>query len=123
MTYPKAYRGTTAYVRVMAELIHAAEYGGLTTYQHIALLMALPTKFSIMASKTGKILGEISEDEVKNDRPMLSAVCVNVEGKPGPGFIAWARKLGRAGQNDDASTFWERERDAVYVAWKRPLPE
>ena len=36
------YRGTTTYFHVLAELVRAAQYRGLTTYQDIALLMGLP---------------------------------------------------------------------------------
>ena len=36
------YRGTPNYFRVMAELVHAAEYRGITTYQDLALIMCLP---------------------------------------------------------------------------------
>ena len=36
------YRGTTKYFHVLAELVRAAQYRGLTTYQDIAILMGLP---------------------------------------------------------------------------------
>jgi hypothetical protein len=119
---PKSYRGTTTYSRVISDLVRAAEYRGLTTYQDIAVLMGLPTSGSHMGSETGRILGEISEDEVRAGRPMLSAVCVSVDGKPGPGFAGLARKLERLKPGEGASEFWERERKAVYTVWKRPLP-
>lgn len=68
------YRGTTTYFHVLAELVRAAQYRGLTTYQDIAVIMGLPQKGSLMGSETGQILGEIAEDEVLANRPMLSAV-------------------------------------------------
>jgi hypothetical protein len=122
---PKEYRGTVEYIRVLAELVRAAEYKGLTTYQDIALLMGLPTKGNRMGKETGQILGEISEDEVKAGRPMLSAVAVNVSGKPGPGFLGLARKMGKLPEADPAKEhlFWEQERKAVYKTWHRPLPK
>jgi hypothetical protein len=117
------YRGTPTYFHVMAELVRAAQYRGLTTYQDIAVIMALPIRGSHMGSETGHILGEISEDEVTAGRPMLSAVAVSVEGKAGPGFFGLARDLGRLTGNENDAAFWEKERQAVYEAWQRPLPK
>jgi hypothetical protein len=117
------YRGTTDYIRVLAELVRAAQYRGVTTYQDIAVIMGLPMRGSHMGAETGCILGEIVEDEVKASRPMLSAVAVGVNGKPGPGFYTLARDLGKLAAWQDEIVFWEREREAVYEAWKRPLPK
>ena len=117
------YRGTTTYVHVLAELVRAAQYRGLTTYQDIALIMGLPLKGSHMGAETGHMLGEISEDEVRAGRPMLSAVAVGVSGKPGPGFYQLAHDLGRCPADAGEGTFWQQEREAVYDAWKRQLPD
>jgi hypothetical protein len=65
------------------------KYRGTTTYVHV--------------------LGEISEDEVRAGRSMLSAVAVNVAGHAGPGFLALARGLGRLEAQADEATLWERE--------------
>ena len=116
------YRGTTKYFHVLAELVRAAQYRGRTTYQDIALLMGLPQKGSHMGREVGRILGEISEDEVRAGRPMLSAVAVGVNGKVGPGFFQLAHRLGRLDENKDESAFWEEELLATYSAWRRPLP-
>ena len=116
------YRGTTKYFHVLAELVRAAQYRGVTTYQDIAVIMGLPTSGSHMGKEVGWILGEISEDEVRAGRPMLSSVAVGVNGKAGPGFFTLARQLGRLSSKGDETVFWERERDESYDAWKRPLP-
>ena len=92
------YRGTTEYALVLGELVRAAEYRGRTTYQDIALLVGLPQKGQHMGRESGLILGAMSEDEVRASRPMLSAVAVNVNGHPGPGFFELARDLGRLDQ-------------------------
>lgn len=115
------YRGTTKYQLVYAELITAARYRGLTTYQAVAQLLGLPLTGSYMGSQVGQVVGEISEDELAQGRPMLSALVVGVNGKPGPGFYNWARELGRlhGGQHEDEQSFWEREKEAVYETWKR----
>jgi hypothetical protein len=116
------YRGTTTYIHVLAELVRAAEYRGVTTYQDIAVIMGLPLQGAYMGKETGHILGEISEDEVKAGRPMLSAVAVSVSGKAGPGFFALAKELGRfGGEPAEQEDFWRRELQAVYETWKRPL--
>ena len=119
---PNRYRGTTDYIRVLAELVHAAEYRGVTTYQDLAVIMGLPLQGSYMGKETGHILGEISEDEVSADRPMVSAVAVSVSGKPGPGFFGLAKELRRfSGGPADEESFWRQELEAVYETWKRPL--
>jgi hypothetical protein len=117
------YRGTTKYFHVLAELVRAAQYRGVTTYQDIAVIMGLPLVGGHMAKEVGWILGEISEDEINAGRPMLSSVAVGVNGKAGPGFYDLARSLGRLKAGQDEPSFWEEERFAAYAAWKRPLPK
>jgi hypothetical protein len=117
------YRGTTKYIHVLAELVRAAQYRGVTTYQDVAVIMGLPMKGSHMGAELGIVLGEIAEDEVNASRPLLSAVAVGVSGKPGPGFFALARQLGKLGKAEDEQAFWCTERDAAYEAWRRPLPK
>jgi hypothetical protein len=116
------YRGTTTYFHVLAELIRAAQYGGTTTYQDIAVIMGITVTGNHMGKETGHILGEISEEEFNANRPMLSAVAVSVEGKPSKGFFTLARQLGLLKDEQDEQKFWEKERDRVYKIWRRPLP-
>ncbi|MBM3188789.1 MAG: hypothetical protein FJZ90_08725 [Chloroflexi bacterium] len=117
------HRGSKDYLRVYCELIQAARYRGTVTYQEIAQMLGLPPKGSYMGARIGQILGEISEDEVRNGRPMLSALAVNVSGAPGPGFYALARELGRLDTEDKEAErrFWEQERQAVYETWRTEL--
>ena len=117
------YRDTQEYFRVFAELIRVAECRGLTTYQNVAVIMGLPLQGQHMGIETGRVLGDISEDEVNSGRPMLSAIAVSVNGTPGNGFYDLAKKLNRMKSGDNERTFWERERDAVYKTWQRPLPK
>lgn len=117
------YTGTTALHLVYAELISAARYRGLTTYTEIARIGGLPIQGSAMAAATGIVLGEIVEQELREGRPMLSAVCVGVSGKPSDGFFAYARELGRFTGGDtkaDRDAFWQKEREGVYAAWDKP---
>jgi hypothetical protein len=116
------YRGTTTYVHVLAELVRAAQYRGVTTYQDMAVIMGLPVTGSYMGKETGQMLREISTEEVGAQRPMLTAVVVGVNGKPGDGFFVLAEELGKLKADEDEQTFWKRELEAVYSAWRRPLP-
>lgn len=117
----KDYRGTKEYALVYTELIAAAKHSGKVTYQEIAKLIGLPMSGSHMGSEIGKILGQISEDEVDNGRPMLSAIAVNVQGVPGPGFYEWAKKIGSLIESNDTDAFWQAECQAVYETWKTVL--
>lgn len=113
------YKGTTAFHLVYAELINAARYRGLTTYQEIARIGGLPTQGQAMASATGLILGDIVEQELAEGRPMLSAVCVSVSGKPSDGFFNFALQLGRLKSDTklEREAFWKAEKEAIYAAW------
>jgi hypothetical protein len=117
------YRPKTIYHFVYHELIMAARYKGVVTYQELAKLMGLPTTGGYMAHEIGYILGEISEDEVSYDRPMLSALAVSVKGKPSEGFFNLAKQLGRLQEdsNEAQLQFWEQEKQAVYETWKIEL--
>ena len=117
------FRGTVAYYQVMTELLHAAHYRGVTTYQEIAWIMGLPSNNGFMNAATEQILGEISEDEVLAGRPMLGAVAVGVGGTPGAAFYRLARDLGRLHYGADEGRFWMNELETVYEAWRRPSPE
>lgn len=118
-----SYRGTTTYVRVYEELVRAAQYRGLTTYQDVAAMMGLLMTGNKMGREVGQILNEIVVDELAADRPMLSAVVERASGGPGPGFFALARECGRHKGHVTDQAFWKSELEAVYAAWRRPLPE
>jgi len=115
------YRGTKACALVYCEMVQAARYGGITTYQAIAQIMNLPLTGSHMGREVGHVVGAISEDELNNGRPMLSAIVVSVSGRPGPGFFALARDLGKLKEDSKEAEerFWEMERAAIYKTWRR----
>lgn len=117
------YRGKKKYYLVLAELITAARYKGKVTYQEIAKLIGLPLEGNYMGAEIGRLLGEISKDEVRYGRPMLSAIVVTTMGLPGPGFFQLARDLGRLRGNtrDEEMSFWQNETNAVHEAWKTVL--
>lgn len=117
------YRGTVKYALVYRELITAATYRGTVTYQEIAKIMGLPLSGSHMGREVGQILGEISEDEVNDGRPMLSAIAVSKEGTSSEGFFGLAGSLGRLTERGEPTDkrFWEDERKAVYGVWQKQL--
>jgi len=115
------YRGTKEYILVYAELVNAAGYRGLVTYEDIAQIMGIDCKGNYMAREVGQLLGEISQAEHEAGRPMLSALVVGVSGQPGSGFYRLARDLGKL-ENDSSEgrgRFLLREREAVYANWAR----
>ena len=115
------YRGTTTYHLVFSELISAAQHGGVTSYQEVASIMGLPMQGNHMAAEVGQMLGEISEDEVAQHRPMLSAVAVNTAGQPGSSFFGLAKQMGLLKDESDAAKrqFWERTKAEAYGAWRK----
>lgn len=120
-TITPKYRGTREDHLIHAELVTADRYRGVVTYGRIAELMNLLTYGGHMASETGYLLGEISEDEVLQNRPMLSAVAVNTSGKPGDGFFGLAVQLAKLpgdSTEQQKDTFWEAERRRVYETWR-----
>lgn len=112
------YRGSGEYFLVFNELVTAARYRGTITYEEIADLIGLLIAGAHMGVETGHLLGEISEDEHKRGRPMLSAIAVGVSGSPGPGFFACARKLGKL-TDEEEHPFWIQERNLVHEFWRR----
>ena len=72
-----------------------------------------------MARQVGQVLGEISADEHKAERPMLSAIAVNEAGVPGKGFFNLARQLGRLSYSapDAEPEFLRVEQQRVYDLW------
>ena len=125
ITLEPKYRGKKEYYLVLAELITVARYKGKVTYQEVAKLIGFPLEGNYMGAEIGHLLGEISEDQVKQGRPMLSAVVVNTAGKPGPGFFELARYLKRlsGSSREEEQRFWEGELSAVYDSWQTILKE
>ena len=122
---PDKYRGTDIYRYVYTELTLAARYRGTLTYQEVAAMARLPMTGNHMSREVGLLLGEISEDEHLQGRPLLSALVINVEGKVTGGFFTLARLLGLLTSDDPAAEqrFLDQQRKAIYAYWKRPLPE
>ena len=110
---------TIDYHLVYAELIQAARHRGTVTYQELAHVVGLPVTGSYMGKRIGALLGVVSQNEVLLKRPMLSALAIGTSGKPGPGFIPWAKQLGLFKDGDDEAMFWKKECDACYRTWQQ----
>ena len=65
------YSGSKEFLLVYSALISAARLRGTVTYQEVAKIMGLPLRGSHMGKEVGHLLGEISEREHLNGRPML----------------------------------------------------
>jgi hypothetical protein len=109
---------TKEYFITYSILINAAHHQGFATYQEIAQATGLPTMGNSMSRQVGELLGTVSENEKKQNRPMLSAIAIGVSGKPGKGFVPWATELGFFKEGDDENAFWEKECQKVYQEWK-----
>ena len=112
---------TVEYHLVYSELVRAARHRGTVTYQELAHVVGLPLSGNYMGSRIGDILGTISENEVNQGRPMLSAIAVGVNGKAGGGFFSWARELGLIDNDnsEDEQDFWEDQVQQIYDLWKQ----
>ena len=114
------YRGTKEFLLVYHQAISAARYCGQITYSQVARILGISSRGQNMGRQIGQVLGEISEDEDRGGRPMLSAVVVGVSGMPGEGFFVMARRLGKFSGNSptEQRRFWETECERVYETWR-----
>jgi len=81
------WMNTKEYFITYSIMINAAKHFGLCTYQEIAQAIGISTAGSYMNNVVSGLIGLVSENEVKNGRPMLSCIVVGVSGKPGKGLI------------------------------------
>lgn len=121
-TQGSKYRGSKEYLQVYAELILTARSQGLVRYVRVAELIGIHTPGHHMAKEVGQVLGEVSEDEVRAGRPMLSAVAVAEDGRPGNGFYNLAQELDLLSRDAaaDREEFWQEQRRRVYDTWRAP---
>ncbi len=119
------YRNKKEFLLVYSELINAARRRGTLTYQEVADLMGLPPRGNYMGAEVGHLLGEISEDEHLNGRPMLSAIAVSTTGMPGSGFFDLAKSLAKTTDRsvEAERRFWEKEKEAVYATWQKDFKQ
>ena len=113
--YAEWSRPTDRYEAVRDKLIEVARNRERTTYGELARITGLPAR-----SVGPLVLDAISRDEANANRPMLSAVVVDAEGRTGSGFFRLAADLGRTASPDRDEAFLTAEREAAYRYWGRP---
>ena len=115
------YKDTVEYFKVYSDLISAARNNTTLNYKDVARVMGLPESGNYMGAETGHLLGEISENEHINGRPMLSALALQTNHKkPGEGFYVLASQLNLLDGNattEDKRLFWEKQCALVYKEW------
>jgi hypothetical protein len=96
-------------------LKEAARKKELVTYKELAAAAGLDWDRNYgQCRQIFSILRDICIAEVKQGRPMLSAIAVRQDtGMPGAGFFALARKLD-CYQGETDNSFWLAERDEVF---------
>jgi len=114
----KDWSNTKEYFITYSILINAAQHQGVASYQEIAQACGLPTAGSYMGNVLGQILGLISQNEIAHNRPMLSAIAVDVSGMPGKGFFNWAKELGVMQADEDPAAFLTKVSSSIYDEWK-----
>jgi hypothetical protein len=115
------YRGSREYGLAYMALISAAHVRGMVTYKGIAILTDLPQNGDRMGKEVGHLVGEISEDEVKRGRPMLSALAVEKDtGIPSDGFFNLAADLGlfSGKSRTERKKFASKEKAKLYELWR-----
>ena len=104
---------------VYEELIKVAQSGSTTYYSEIAPLAGLDMSSEVDRFRIAQILGEISEDEHRDGRPLLSAVVIlKGENRPGEGFFGLAGNLGLY-DGGDADQYWAQELGHVHRFWSQ----
>ena len=111
---------------IYEKLKNIARTQTLICYEDLNSQLHLGLNFDLSQDrdKIGQWLGEISEEEVKEGRHMLSAVVGHKNGDnvsdPGKGFYNWAQTLGVFHGGDDLAKidFWVKEVKWLYNYWK-----
>jgi hypothetical protein len=113
------WRGLKAIVR--AQLIDTARRQKTVSYTDVEKKVNDP-RLRSKSEAMDELLGEISGDEHKAGRPLLSAIVVRKDKSlpiPGPGFYKLAKALGSMVQGDTKESFWKAELLRVNMCdWK-----
>lgn len=102
---------------VRLKLEEAARSQTTIHYGDIAPILKLDMENPGDRSRIGDLLGQISEDEHKAGRPLLSVVVTRKEDqRPGPGFFDLAKRLGLM-STLDKDTFFVYELKRTHKEW------
>lgn len=94
-----------------------AQAQGWITYSDLASTLT-QVRFEAHDPRLFALIGDVSKEEDRAGRGMLSAIIIHKTGdmKPGPGFFDLARDLGRDVRDEDA--FWIAEVRLVHAIWR-----
>ena len=114
-----ASRWAAAKEEARLAMIEAAENAEVIAYSELVRRI-ISCSLEPHGQPLADLLGEISTEEDRAGRGMLSVVVVHKTGdqKPGPGFFKLAESLGRDITDSDAC--WVTELNKAHAAWKKP---
>lgn len=109
--------------KVYRKLQSVAKAGTMITYSELNTCCKLNLDFNNIKDRNiiSKILGEISQHEVKEGRPMLSAVVIlkgTVPPFPAHGFFNYASELGVRNPGEADLNLWYRQLKKSWDFWK-----
>ena len=105
---------------VYERLVRAARAGEFVHYGELAKMLGIDMDNPHFGALVGKVLGQISEDEVAGGRPMISAIVVSKEDMlPGAGFFKLGQELHRTDPGEDEIGFAIRQIKRVHEYWSR----
>ena len=105
---------------VYERLVKAARAGEFVHYGELAKMLGIDMDNPHFGAQVGKVLGQISEDEVAAGRPMISAIVVSKDTMlPGAGFFKLGQELHRTDPGEDEIGFAIRQIKRVHEYWSR----
>lgn len=100
---------------VYLRLVGAARAGEFVHYAELAKVLGIDIETAHFGVHVGKVLGQISEDEIAAGRPMLSAIVVSRDTMlPGHGFFRLGHELKQVLSGEDETTFAIRQIKRVH---------
>lgn len=104
--------------KVRERLVRAARARELVHYGELARMLGIDMDNPHFGAQVGRVLGEISTEEVANGRPMLSAIVVSRDTMlPGHGFYDLGKQLRQVPDGEDEMAFAVRQIQGVHDYW------
>jgi hypothetical protein len=108
---------------VYDRLVQAARAREFVHYGELAKMLGIDMDNPHFDAQVGKVLGQISEDEVAAGRPMISAIVVSKDDMlPGSGFFKLGQELHRVEPGEDEIGFAVRQIKRVHEYWSTAVP-
>ena len=108
-----------SHAAVRDRLIAAARAGEFVHYAELAKMLGIDLDNPHFGALVGKVLGQISGDEVVQGRPLLSAIVVSKDTMlPGRGFYNLGRELRQTDNEEDEMGFAVRQIKKVHAYWQ-----